>query len=160
MTSSAQWDKTVYWMVLSLRGGVVQNQTVIPLVHRDRVLVEGTQWLVAVLCVCAYSWARPFDSAGERRRRGGGSRGSFPWTICLVGRAHNKEGPRMVLVHVGYLVLPVFGSVRNRGMTRFTLLLLFFLLLFFLILTPPATFSRRFLPVNIDKDDVNRADTC
>lgn len=22
----------------------------------------------------------------------------------------------MVLVHVGYLVLPVFGSVRNRGM--------------------------------------------
>lgn len=25
------------------------------------------------------------------------------------------KGARMVLVHVGYLVLPVFGSVRNRG---------------------------------------------
>ncbi|XP_034458368.1 E3 ubiquitin-protein ligase RNF165 isoform X3 [Hippoglossus hippoglossus] len=35
--------------------------------------------------------------------------------LSRCGRPHNKEGPRMVLVHVGYLVLPVFGSVRNRG---------------------------------------------
>ncbi|XP_046900873.1 E3 ubiquitin-protein ligase RNF165-like isoform X2 [Hypomesus transpacificus] len=41
-------------------------------------------------------------------------KGPFPWTICLAGYCYNK-GPRMVLVHVGYLVLPVFGSVRNRG---------------------------------------------
>ncbi|XP_055512194.1 E3 ubiquitin-protein ligase RNF165 isoform X2 [Leucoraja erinacea] len=29
----------------------------------------------------------------------------------------NKDGSRMVLVHVGYLVLPVLGSVNNRGPT-------------------------------------------
>ncbi|XP_031426949.1 E3 ubiquitin-protein ligase RNF165 isoform X3 [Clupea harengus] len=28
---------------------------------------------------------------------------------------HQEKKSRMVLVHVGYLVLPVFGSVRNRG---------------------------------------------
>jgi len=28
---------------------------------------------------------------------------------------HSNKGARMVLVHVGYLVLPVFGSVRSRG---------------------------------------------
>lgn len=62
-------------------------------------------------CACASSAACPFECAGDWR-------GSFPWTICLAGCPHNKEeGPRMVLVHVGYLVLPVFGSVRNRGMT-------------------------------------------
>lgn len=61
--------------------------------------------------VCARSSACPFECARDWR-------GSFPWTICLTGYPHNKEGPRMVLVHVGYLVLPVFGSVRNRGMTR------------------------------------------
>lgn len=64
-------------------------------------------------CVCAGSAACPFECAGDWR-------GSFPWTICLAGCPHNKEGPRMVLVHVGYLVLPVFGSVRNRGMTSYT----------------------------------------
>lgn len=31
------------------------------------------------------------------------------------------KGVRMVLVHVGYLVLPVFGSVRSRGIVMFFL---------------------------------------
>lgn len=71
---------------------------------------EGSSdWLLG--SVCALSAARPFECAVDWRG------GSFPWTICLSGYPHNKEGPRMVLVHVGYLVLPVFGSVRNRGMT-------------------------------------------
>lgn len=67
-----------------------------------------SDWLAS--SVCAVGAACPFESAGDWR-------GSVPWTICLSGYPHNKEGPRMVLVHVGYLVLPVFGSVRNRGMT-------------------------------------------
>lgn len=67
-----------------------------------------SDWLAG--SVCAVGAACPFESAGDWR-------GSVPWTICLSGYPHNKEGPRMVLVHVGYLVLPVFGSVRNRGMT-------------------------------------------
>ncbi|KAK2888143.1 E3 ubiquitin-protein ligase ARK2C isoform X1 [Channa argus] len=65
-----------------------------------------SDWLAR--CACAGSAACPFECAADWR-------GSFPWTICLAGCPHNKEGPRMVLVHVGYLVLPVFGSVRNRG---------------------------------------------
>lgn len=40
-------------------------------------------------------------------------------TITLALRRTSEESqdtdPRMVLVHVGFLVLPVFGSVRNRG---------------------------------------------
>lgn len=66
----------------------------------------------SAMCVCAGSASCPFECAGDWR-------GSFPWTICLAGCPHNKEGPRMVLVHVGYLVLPVFGSVRNRGMNSY-----------------------------------------
>lgn len=79
---------------------------------------EGsTDWLQGSVCVCRQRSL--FECAGDWR-------GSFPWTICLTGCAQNKEGPRMVLVHVGYLVLPVFGSVRNRGMRSFMFSLFFF----------------------------------
>lgn len=47
-------------------------------------------------------WRRVGETDGER---GGPGR---------AARARH-EGRSMVLVHVGYLVLPVFGSVRNRG---------------------------------------------
>lgn len=33
----------------------------------------------------------------------------------VAGASGGHKGRSMVLVHVGYLVLPVFGSVRNRG---------------------------------------------
>lgn len=54
-----------------------------------------------------------------------------------------------MLVHVGYLVLPVFGSVRNRGMSSFVL----FLIITLTNLSGFRLFKRPYI-------DVNRADTC
>ncbi|MEQ2233229.1 hypothetical protein ILYODFUR_019811 [Ilyodon furcidens] len=88
----------------------------------ERGVVTGRCAVVCV-CVCVFT-AEPVRLTEQEN--GGGLQGIIPWTICLAGCAHNKEGPRMVLVHVGYLVLPVFGSVRNRGMTRFTLFFFMF----------------------------------
>lgn len=41
--------------------------------------------------------------------------------FCLNTQRQDTD-PRMVLVHVGYLVLPVFGSVRNRGICLYLIL--------------------------------------
>ena len=70
--------------------------------------------VIAYWSVSSLSWRTVCVNALRRRDY-------FPGA-AEAGRTH--KGPRMVLVHVGYLVLPVFGSVRNRGMVMYFIYLL------------------------------------
>ena len=110
--------------------------------HSRRLLLGGLRWLAARVCVCSQR-----SLCVWTRRAPEGIISMDHLSRC--GRPHNKEGPRMVLVHVGYLVLPVFGSVRNRGMTSFSI-------------SRPNPVKRRRVSSSLSKcpPDVNRADTC
>lgn len=98
---------------------------------------EGSGDWSSGVCVCKQ---RSLSGLNVQQMGGGGGTGgegiiSMDHLSLAAGCPHNKEeeeeGPRMVLVHVGYLVLPVFGSVRNRGMTSCMFLLLSFLFIYF-----------------------------